>query len=157
MLYTHTSKFAVLTETEQCLCVSLFGVQDMEESIQHFETFLWDGEKTCQVDPEQLGTTKTHTNWERVWRSLGVQPSTQKPTERKTRCPFFCLEATETETFNGAIVSGTWPDPDPFYITKLLEVCQSHMHTHTHTPTVMGNPGATRVLTFIHAALGIAF
>lgn len=37
-----------------------------------------------------------------------------------------------TETFNGAIVSGTWPDPDPFYITKLLEVCQSHMHTHTN-------------------------
>lgn len=40
--------------------------------------------------------------------------------------------------FIGAIVSGTWPDPDPFCITKLLEVRQSH--TRAHTLAVMGNP-----------------
>lgn len=58
---------------------------------------------------------------------------------------------TRTETFNGAIVSGTWPDPDPFYTTKPLEVCQSH--TRAHTPTVTGNSGATRVLSLLLSML----
>lgn len=40
-------------------CVCLFAVQEMEERIHHFETFLWAG-KARQVDPDQLGTTKTH-------------------------------------------------------------------------------------------------
>lgn len=138
--YTHISKFAVLVETKQCLCVSLFVMQEMEERIQHFETFLWDGEKTCQVDPEQLGTTKTHTNWER--KSEGASesgPPTKKKTHReKNPVPLVLLGGNttrtrlRTETFNGAIVSGTWPDPDPFYRTKLLEVCQSHLRTHTN-------------------------
>lgn len=90
--YTHISKFAVLVETKQCLCVSLFVMQEMEERIQHFETFLWDGEKTCQVDPEQLGTTKTHTNWER--KSEGASesgPPTKKknPQREKSSAPCF--------------------------------------------------------------------
>lgn len=32
--------------------------------------------------------------------------------------------------FIGAIVSGTWPDPDPLCITKLLEVRHSHTRAH---------------------------
>lgn len=139
-LYTHPSLLCWLRLSVMCLF--LFVVQEMEERIQHFDTFLWDGENTHQVDPEQPGTTKdTHKLSEREWRSFWVQPSTQKKKQKTTTenpVPLLFLRGNttrtrlRTETFNGAIVSGTWPDPDPFYTTKLLEVCQSHTHTHTH-------------------------
>lgn len=81
----------------------------------------------------------THKLREKEWRSLRVQPSTKKKTHReKNPVPLVLLGGNttrtrlRTETFNGAIVSGTWPDPDPFYRTKLLEVCQSHLRTHTN-------------------------
>lgn len=116
-----------------CLC--LFAAQEMEERIQHFDTFLWDGEHVpvskilnC-LGPQRQKLSK------RVG-SFGVQPSTQKYEHtQEIQRPLLAGGDTarkrlRRETFNGAIVSGTWPDPDWIYTTKPLEVCQSHMHTH---------------------------
>ena len=65
---------------------------------------------------------KTHTHTHNGKSSALLLPGGGSSTRRRLR----------TETFNGAIVSGTWPDPDPFYTTKPLEVCQSHTRTHTN-------------------------
>lgn len=96
----------------------------------------------------------THTKLsEHEWRSFNPQ---HKNTTQENPAPSSSLGGNKarmrTETFNGAIVSGTWPHPDAYYTTKPLEVCQPHLYTHTHTdtcahkPTVASNTGATRVL-----------
>lgn len=53
------------------------------------------------------------------------------------------------QMFYGAIFSGTWPDPDPFYRTKLLEVCVCRTHVRSHlAKRWQTNPGAMRVLQY---------
>lgn len=126
-------------------------------------------ENTHQVDPEQPGTTTTtttpHTKLsEHEWRSFSPQ---HKNTTQENPAPSSSLGGNKarmrTETFNGAIVSGTWPHPDAYYTTKPLEVCQPHLyiHTHTHrhvcTQTDSGGQHwcySGAILNFIRAALG---
>lgn len=103
----------------------------------------------------------THKLRGKEWRSLRVQPSTKKkktPTDRKIQCPSFCWEGTRRGRGWGQRHSMVLSSQEPGQIqTHSTEPnswrCVSH--TCAHTPTVTGNPGATRVLTFIHAALGI--
>lgn len=98
----------------------------MEERIHHFDTFLWAAE-THQVDPDQLWDHKDTRTEVRI---------TQKNTLAQVKSGALPCSAggnaLQLRTFIGAIVSGTWPYPDPFWITKLLEVGQSHMRAHPH-------------------------
>lgn len=120
-----------------------------------------------QVDPEHPGTTETlslshtvtHTHGHTQTEQSGtVGASESSPHRRNTESSAAPGKSKKGEhkTLNGANVSGTWPDPDPLYTTKPLQVCPPH--TLKHTPTVTGDPGATRVLfyPFLHAALGNA-
>lgn len=128
-------------------CVCLFAVQEMEERIHHFETFLWAG-KARQVDPDQLGTTKTHklnreSHRKKHARTGGVgcppisPPGGNAFQLRIHRCYRLRNLARSrpilhNQTSGGASV------------------------THARTPSRWwATPGATRVLTFIHAARSI--
>lgn len=122
---THLTLLCWMRLSSVCVCLSLFVMQEMEERIQHFETFLWDGQKTCQVDPVQLGTTKTHKL--KAWRSLGVQPSTQNPHAEKDPSA-----GREHDTDGAADRDIQWCYRlRNLARTKPLMVCQSHRRTHT--------------------------
>lgn len=144
LMYTNSS-WVYLNDLFFCVC--LFAVQEMEERIHHFETFLWAG-KARQVDPDQLGTTKTH--------------KLNRESHRKNTL--------------GQAASGALPLPPReethsswgfhrCYRLRNLARSRPILHnqtsggasvTHARTPSRWwATPGATRVLTFIHAARSI--
>lgn len=140
--FIHTPEFAVLVETKQCVFVSVSVCVwsrrwRRESSILihscEMEKMYLSGRSWTCLGPQR------HTNWMRVCEGASESSaSTQKDTYRKSSSLFLLGGYTtrtglRTETLNGAIVSGTWPDPDRIYTTKPLEVCQSHTCACTHT------------------------
>lgn len=125
-LYIHPSFLCWLRISSMCLC--LFVVQEMEERIQHFDTFLWDGENTYQVDPEQPGTTKTHTNLserevkERPSPTLNTQ--THNHTQKIQRPPPAGREHNEGEV----------EDRDIQWCYRLRNLARSRPILHNQTP-----------------------
>lgn len=141
--FIHTSEFAVLVETKRYVSLSVCGAGDGGEN----PAFWYIPVRRREYASGRSWTAWDHkrhtqTEWERVKELLSPALNTKKKQKTTTENPVPLLflrgnttrtrTRLRTETFNGAIVSGTWPDPDPFYTTKLLEVCQSHTHTHTH-------------------------
>lgn len=113
--------------------------------------------KPCQVDPEQLGTTKTH----KLRGSKGIPPSRLKPYRQTPLQKGGDSAKREHENENKDEVE----DRDIKWCYRLRNLARSRpfLHnqtpggvsvTHTHTPpTVTGNPGATWVLTFLSMLL----
>lgn len=158
--FIHTSKFPVSIENKQYVFMFLvFGAGDGGEN----PAFWYIPVRWRQYPSGRSWTARDHKDthkleWERECRSVQVQPSTHDHTEKSSTLLRHGGNTTRTrlrtETFNGAIVSGTWPDPDSFYTTKPLEVCQSHTRTHTNCDRQPWCYSGA-ILTFIHAALGI--
>lgn len=126
--YTNYSWVRKVDETNISVCV--FAVQEMEERIRHFDTFLWAGPVGRSWSARDHKDTQTELRMTQK-NMLGQAKSGALPPHPPGGTAF------QLRTFIGAIVSGTWLDPDPFCITKLLEVRQSHMRTH---PRGVGRP-----------------
>ena len=164
MLYTHIQVLLCWLRLSRvfcvcvCVCVCLFcdAGDGGENPAFWYIPVRWREYLLYQVDPEHPGTTKTHTDWVREKVKELLSPVLNTINTHSNPVPLLSLggNVTRTETFNGAIVSGTWPDPDPFYTTKPLEVCQSHTRTHTDGDGQLWCYSGAN-LNFIHAALGI--